>query len=276
MPDVDIMEHIDSEGKFTDSFREQVSAIAGEDFKGSKIFDDVPDIATLVKNYAYTKRDYGKKLEGVIKLPNDKSTDQERAEFRKAVLKSLGAPESADDYDFPKPDDLPDGMLYDEDTEKEFRQFFLDEGIPADTVRRLVEKFTAMQIARFQSHLEEENKKFEEDCKSLKNDWKGNYLSLNAKVAFAALMEFGTLDLTKLLRDSKIYETSGDLKKWNDLGISPVQLRLWYNIGSKMKSSEHITSEGEPKGTELTGDKKVLSTIYDHPTSQKELLKTRT
>ncbi|GAI18164.1 unnamed protein product, partial [marine sediment metagenome] len=175
-----------------------------------------------------------------------------------------------DDYEMPHPDNLPDGMSFNEDAEKAFRELFVSEGIPVSTAKLLVEKFNEIQIARFQAHLEEENKIFEDSTKSLKNDWKGDDLVKNARTAHAAIMEFADNDLITLIKESKIYDAANDLTKWNSLGFSPSQLRLWHNIGSKMKSSEHISDEGLGGGETPSGEKTTPSQIYTHPTSQKE------
>lgn len=269
MPDVNIMEHIDTEtGKFSDTFKDSVTAVIGEEHKDTKLFDSIPDVATALKVLADTKSAYGKKLEGVIQKPGEKATDQEKSEYVASLRKELGASDSGDDYEMPRPEDLPEGMNFSEEAEKTFRDLFVSEGVPVSTAKLLVEKFNEIQIARFQSHLDEETKAFEESSKSLQSDWKGDDLVKNARTAHAALMEFADKDLTALIKESKIYDTAGDLAKWNSLGLSPSQLRLWYNIGDKMKSKEVVPDEG---GTgEKTDKEKKTSSIYSHPSSVRD------
>lgn len=266
--DVNVMEHIDSEtGKFTESFAGQISAIAGEEHKDTKLFEKVPDVATLIKVALDTKSALGKKQE--FQRPGENATDAEKTAFRKALQKELGAPESSDDYEFARPDDLPEGMRYLEEVEKVYRELFHEEGVSLSTAKRITDKFNEVQRKRFNDRLEAENKKFEENSTELKKDWKGDNLVKNARTAFKAIMQVGTEDLTKLLKDAKIFDAAADLGKWRGLGFSPKQLRIWHNIGTLIKSDDAITNEGGPvvPEGEASDTKKVVTKMYDHPTS---------
>ena len=83
-------------------------------------------------------------------------------------------------------------------------------------------------------------------------------------------MKFADEDLTKLLKDAKINDNANiaDHQKWNNLGFSPAQRRLWHNIGSVTKVDEAITDEGSPAGGKEAGGKSAPGKLYDHPTSQ--------
>ncbi|MCK5605435.1 hypothetical protein KAR91_26320, partial [Candidatus Pacearchaeota archaeon] len=122
MPDVNIMEYIDETGKFGDGFAEAATAIAGESHKGSKVYDDVPDFDTLVKNYADTKSLVGKKLEGVIQKPANDASDEDKAAYRDGLLTELGASENPDDYKFPEVE----GIEYHPDVAKLFQDYFVE------------------------------------------------------------------------------------------------------------------------------------------------------
>ncbi len=268
MPD-NIMDSISPDGVFAESFKGQAIAIAGDDFKDSKVFDDVPDVSTLIKNYANTKASVGKKLDGVLTLPTDKSTDDERAEFRTSALKAIGAPDKADDYEFPRPE----GLQYNEDNEKIFRDLFHENNVPVGMAKVIVEKNNEMQVAAVKAHLEGEQQQFDTDAKAYTDARPGDSLIAGARTAHNAIMEFGgdiKIDgkaLTEILKEAKIYDNAGDLKKWNDAGVQPTQLALWQKIGEKMKSPE-------PPGNEESGPEEGKSKalvgpqgIYNHPTS---------
>jgi len=149
-----IMQHIDESGAFADSFKEQIGLYAGDEFKGSKVFDDVPDVATLIKNYAHTKTAYGKKLDNVIQLPNDASSDEDKAAAITAAQDFLGAPKEAKDYEFPRVD----GLDYSEEREKLFREFFMTNRVPVDFAKSLVETFNKMQVDMVNAQLDTEKK----------------------------------------------------------------------------------------------------------------------
>lgn len=272
MPDVNVMEHIDETGKFTETFKEQISSIAGEEFKDSKIFDSVPDIATLVKNYAYTKRDFGKKIDGLIQKPAENATDEQKAEYRKMLLKELGAPEKAEDYVIKRPENLPEGVSYDEEVEKHFREVFLKLGVPNDIASALTDEFNQLQMSRFQAALEKQKTEFIESSKALDKDpaWLGENRIKNNRIAFKAVLKFAGEDLAKLFKDAKLNEDVANHQKWHDLGFNPAQRRIWYNIGLATKVDEAITDEGTPKNT-FGGPQKLTQKLYDHPTSKREL-----
>jgi len=131
MSDVNIMEHIDSSGAFGGGFKDAAITVAGDDFKDTKSFDNLTDVNALVKAFAHTKRDHGRlglELENTIKRPGKDASEEDIAAFHAGLLKELGAPESENDYEFPRPDDLPKGMKYNEDIEKQFRAIFKEIG----------------------------------------------------------------------------------------------------------------------------------------------------
>jgi len=260
------------DGKFTEDFS---SSLLGDDYKDSKVFETTPDLQSLLKSHADTKSALGKQKEEIlsnaIQKPREGASDQERVDYRKVLQKELGAPEKPEDYEFPRLEGAPDGLSHSEDTEKVFRQVFFEEGIPVDVVKSIVDKFNKFQLAQFNARLEAEKVELEDAVKSLKNDWKGDNLVVNARLAHTAIKEFATEDLTRLINESKIYDDAGNLEKWNSLGFDPGQLRIWAKIGEKMKlaapPADETTEETKKK------DKGVLG-VYDHPTSKRMTTRT--
>ena len=269
MADVNIMEHIDETGAFTEGFADAAKSIAGEEHKDTKLFEKVSDVSTLIKVALDTKSAYGKKLEGVIQKPAEGATDQEKADYRSSLLKELGTPEKAEDYEFAKPESLPAGVAYNQELEDRFREVFLKRDVPADMAKGLVEDYNEIQLGAIQARLDEQQKAFEEDSKGLDKKWTGDAKIKNNRLAFKAIMRFGTEDLQTLLKDAKINEDVGNHQKWHDLGFSPSQREIWFNIGSATGTAEAITDEGTPAAREQTGVKKAVEKIYDHPTSVK-------
>jgi hypothetical protein len=56
------------------------------------------------------------KTEGMVRVPGEQATDEERAAF----FKALGVPDTEEGYGFTKPEKMPDGVAHDEALEKAF------------------------------------------------------------------------------------------------------------------------------------------------------------
>ena len=271
MPE-NIMDHIDAEGKFGEGFKSAAISIAGEDHKDTKVYDDVLDFNTLVKNYADTKSLVGKKLEGVIQIPKDDASDEDKSTFRSDLLTRLGASDKPEDYVLPKAEELE----YDENAAKMFQALAVENKIPVDIFNKLAEGYTQMQVQQVKDCLATQQAQSETEFAQLNKDWPGDSMVENGRTVFAALMEFGDEGLQKLVKDAKINDDPGNHQKWLELGFNAQQRRIWCNIGTKMKSAEHLegAGEGEGEGAGNEGGNKGGSDLvgpgkmYDHPTSK--------
>lgn len=265
---MNIVDYIGDDGNFSDGFKGAAIAELGDDFKETKVFDDIKNPSGLISAYAHTKTKVGEKLEGVIQKPAENATDQEKADYQKSLLKELGTPEKAEDYDFPRPENLPEGMNYDEDTEAAFRQFFFEQNVPKGIATALAAKFSEMQISRHTAAVEAQQKEFDTACTELDKDWSGTAATKNNRLVFKAIMEFADEGLTKLLKDAKLNDNITDHQKWNDCSFTPAQRRVWLNIAKRTKVDTIVTNEGGSGGGEKESDtKKVVKKLYDHPTS---------
>jgi len=260
--EVNVLEHIEADGTFKDSFYEHIPEMAGEEFKDNEIFskERLPNLQTIFKNFGNTKKAFDAKIEGSIRKPSDDATDEEKAEFNKSIRKMMGVPEKADDYEFPKPDDMPESASYDEEAEKTFRGIFHKHGLTKETVKEIVDAHNQIVRTRIDAHIKAQNEKFDADSNALKNDWKGDSLIKNTRIAYNAMNQFVDDEFKKILRESGIYDNAGDLSKWRQLDVMPRDLRLWNAIGVKMKSPD-VSDEGGDKGTKT-------DTIYKHPSSR--------
>jgi len=264
--DFNLTEHIGEDGNFTEGFAPAATASLGEGYQDSKVLEGITNPAGLIKAYADTKTAYGKKLEGVIAKPGENATDEEKASYRKTMLAELGTPESPDDYNFNRPESLPDGMTYDEEFEGAFRQLFHEVGMPADMAKSLADKFNEVQVARHVAAVEQAKQKLTEEATQLDKDWPGEKSTLNNRHAFKAIMQFGTEELKTLLKEANISTNPTNHDAWNKLNISPSQRRIWSNIGAAMKSDLAINDEGLPATSNEPAT--AMGKIYDHPTSK--------
>ncbi|MHC4621606.1 MAG: hypothetical protein ACYTEQ_28015 [Planctomycetota bacterium] len=264
MPDEtpNVMEHINEDGTFKDSFRETFTAFVGDEHKDSKLLENIPNVSTALKVMFDSKSKLGRKLDAHIPKPGKDATPEDMAKFRTAAFQVLGTPKKADEYEFPRVE----GRGYDEDAEKAFREFFFERGYPKDMVPDLVGKFNEIQTARTEALEAAHKKALDEMTTKLDADWVGENRIKNNRLAYNAAMEFcPDEDMKKALKESKVYEDPGNHELWLKAGFNPGQRRFLYNVGLKMKSPEPPSDEGGPKGEKLpTGD---FRGIMTHPTS---------
>lgn len=96
-------EPIDNGGNWKDTY-------LPEDLRSEKFFETIPDVPTLAKVALDTKKMQG----GMVKIPGVDAQDAEWDSFYSKLR-----PASADKYEI-KPGQLPEGLEYDKDMEKQF------------------------------------------------------------------------------------------------------------------------------------------------------------
>jgi hypothetical protein len=131
----------------------------------------------------------GKKVEGVV-VPNEGSTEQEIAEYRQAI----GVPESPTAYDL-QPENLPEGMGWDEGLAGEWQNAFHEAGISQEQAANLSQAYSditnnqltqANQTLQLQSESEMEQQRAE-----IQKQWGDKYdTNLQNAVNMAATMGF--------------------------------------------------------------------------------------
>ena len=131
----------------------------------------------------------GKKVEGVV-VPNEGSTEQEIAEYRQAI----GVPESPTAYDL-QPENLPEGMGWDEGLAGEWQNAFHEAGISQEQAQKLSQAYSditnnqltqANQTLQLQSESEMEQQRAE-----IQKQWGDKYdTNLQNAVNMAATMGF--------------------------------------------------------------------------------------
>lgn len=237
-------------GTFTEQFTTDLPAILGEDFKGGDMRQFCGDnVASLIKNATQTKQAYNTKLENVIQRPGDKATDEEKSTFQ-AIMRTeagLDAPKDVAGYEFAKPE-MPKGLEYKEEAATAFKQFCLENKIPASLANVLHDMRLNEIIGTHNAAIEAKQKAFDTSVETLKTDWPGDELPVNLRCAHDALMQFGSDDLVHngetfkglktLLKEADLYTAPDNFEKWQGLQIAPDQLRLWANIGKRMQSGD--------------------------------------
>jgi len=91
-----------------------------DELKGVKTLEKFKDVSGLAKSYVETE----KYFEGSVRIPGDDASEEDWNKF----YSKLGRPETPEDYQYEKAE-LPEGMQYDTEFEKEFLQFAHQKGL---------------------------------------------------------------------------------------------------------------------------------------------------
>ena len=277
--------YFDESGNVTDEFRTELPTMLGDDHADNKMYGDIidredktgaSDIALMIKSGADTKAMVGKKMDNVIQRPGENATDEEKAEFTKALLSGLGTAEKVEDFDFAKPTDIPEGMDYSEDQVNAYRQWCLDNKIPKDIAKLYLDYHDGMQRDIFakgqetaQTVANERNEAWEADCEKLKADWPGVELGKNLRIALNAIKTFNknNPELLAALDKSGLYTNPENFGALRESGLTPSNIRGWQEIGEALLDGSfergNAVKEGDSDNT------KQMKGMYNHPTSAK-------
>lgn len=184
------------------------------------------DYENLGKSYSNLE-----KLIGRDKVPVPLGDDD--AEGWDRFYKASGRPESADKYEFKRPDKLPDGLNYDEDLEKAFREQAHIAGLNPKQAGVLYERYVQTQIDRniaYSQMKQQERAKVEQD---LRREFGAQF---DAKIARAkeAMGMFADPEYRQYL------EESGQ-------GNDPRAIRAWIKVGEQIGGETKL--KGAPQQT---------------------------
>ena len=112
-----------------------------EDTRGWLQTKGLADVNALAKS----ARESEKLLGGMVKLPGKDATPEEREAF----LNKLGRPEKQDGYQFTAPKDLPEGLPYDGEKAKSFKELSHKLGLTNDQATALHDFYIGEQVGAF-------------------------------------------------------------------------------------------------------------------------------
>lgn len=146
--------------------------------------DKGANVEALAKSYDVAQKALGRKAQAIYPI-NDKSTPEEIAEFRKA----LGVPEKPEDYAL-KPETLPEGVTFDEESAKAVAALAHKHNIPASAMREIVAWDLQRQQQAQQAAVSILAKQHEEGKTELKNTF-GEELDNSLELARRAVATVG-------------------------------------------------------------------------------------
>lgn len=190
----------------------------------AKYLDDkgTVDINNLAKGYLHAQSMIGADKIVIPKEGDEKGWDE--------VWSKLGRPEKPDDYKFEKPQ-LPEGLPYDEEAEKWFRQEAHAQKMTQSAAQALYAKFIQRQVDAFTSYANNYKAEQEAGMSALKKEWGAGYDG-QLGLSKAAAREYGGDELVGFLNESGV-------------GNNPVVIKAFAKIGRELMGSGKITTDGK-------------------------------
>ena len=196
---------VDESGAFREGWLDRLP----QEFQDSKQmlgrFRTLPD---ALKSLVESQRLVGKKQEGMVRLPGalkEGATEAEKRAHEQSVAeyrKALGIPESPDKYNL-KPEQLPEGMTWDEQFGGSIAQIAHKHNIPPAAMQELVGTYVQMEQARAGAQVDQLVQELETGKATLQEAWKGHFDN-NLKTAARMAKSLGLDPESPGLRDPQV------------------------------------------------------------------------
>jgi hypothetical protein len=215
----------------------------------------------------WDKADSLLKAEGnSVVIPGKDAKPEEVAEF----YKKLGRPETKDGYEINKPDNLPEGVPFDPEAVKAFKEYAHAEGFTKPQAEKLFNWYYNLAKNGYdvdsKNKQEAEIKALEETVKTqkaavaaLKDEWKDKFDGNIAKAvigfrSFAKDMPEAEKLLNVMVKDEKF----GEIR----LGDHPVFNRLFYSIATSTLPDSALSGKGDGVGGIEDKNKSIAAEMF--------------
>jgi len=180
--------------------------------------------------------DLNDKSKDALFIPGENATDDERNGF----YSRLGRPEAPDGYELKRPEDLPEYVVYDDETAAGFAKMFHEANVPKDMAKKLHDSY----LKAFIGAKQQEKKALDDAVNTLKNDpnWQGDKFGANTELAHRAYKTLAGDD--KGAAELLDVQIGGGLK----LGDHPAFLKLFHNISQKISDDSLEGGRGGGQG----------------------------
>jgi hypothetical protein len=215
------------------------------------------DFNSLAKSHGELQQLLGKKS-SAVNLPGEKSTPEEIAAFRKA----FGVPEKSEEYSF-KPEKLPDGVSWDDNSAKQFAAIAHKHHIPAAAMRELAAHQVAMEEARSQEVFRQMETELSNGRQTLQNAWGANF-EKNLGTAARVAKSIGLDPESPGLRDPAVVQALFKVSQITseDKLVSPENGAT--NIPGKMRANDIMTNKQNPLYERYqNGDSEIIQLVRD-------------
>lgn len=252
-------ELLTEEGVFTDEFIQNLPETLGEGYESDgKLYENLPKKPEdLFKGFIDNKRNLSKRLDGVIQKPAEDADNVTKEEFHKTLRTELGIlpPEKKEDYEFHRPEKMPDGVHYSERAETALREWAFKHKIPKEVLKEGSQILFESQMADMAEIAASANDEAAKDTTlqrdQLRADWAGDKLKVNSRIAILAMNKFNFIsdDVKEAIKREKLYDKPEDFDAWDRAGITIDTRRQFCEIGMGTLSAEVIQGEtAQPAG----------------------------
>ncbi len=195
-----------------------------EDIRNDASLKDVKDIASLAKGYVSAQKLIGSKI-GIPQEGDETAWND--------LYGKLGRPEAPEKYQVKRPE-IPKGMTYNEDLEKQFLPVAHKAGLNTRQVNALIAWQTEMM--KQEAEQSKQGMKAAED--GLKKEW-GNDYTNRISVAQRVVKDYAGQEVVDFLEKTK-------------LGNNPAFIKFIYDIGSALVEDGAAPAKGVGNGGGLT------------------------
>lgn len=171
------------------------------------------------------------KLLGSEKVPKPQS--DEDAEGWERWYAASGRPNKVDEYEFNRPDTLPNGLGYDEDLEKDFKATAYSAGLNKKQANALYEKYVKHQLDRYTAYETGKKQAIAQAQADLQRELGGKYES-SMRDAKIAVEKYADPEFKKFLDET-------------GLGNHPAMIRAFMKIGAEVNGDTRIVGKSEPQ-----------------------------
>lgn len=196
-------------------------ALASE-FQTHPAMADIKDLNGLAKSYISAQQMIGADK---IVLPKQDAPPEEW----NAIWRKLGAPETADGYDFSQVQ-LPGGLQVNKDMDAFAKSMFHKHGIPAEKAKGMYKEFMEKQYSDYQNTVNSRRQALD----GLKQEWGSKY-EVEEAVAKQAVFALGGEELKAWFNES-------------GLGDDPMMIRIFNTVGKMMREDATFSSRMQGGG----------------------------
>jgi len=202
---------IDNDGNFTDAWGEVITS----EFEDNQSLKNASNIKTLAKNYINQNKIVGKK-----NFDYDTADDEQKAE----LFAKMGVPEAAAEYGFEAPEDLPEGMTYNEEEAEAFANKAHELNLTTKQATELRNWYNGIQGDSY---------------KSASSEFQANQIAQQDAVK----EKYGAAYDAKIELAQRAVETFGAKELVDELGIgdNPQMVELFVNIGEAISEDRLVT-----------------------------------
>lgn len=208
--------------------------------EGKDRLERFDDPGGLAKSYIELEQRTGT----MVNVPGENSTDEQKAEF----YAKLGRPEKPEGYEIARPENLPEGLPYDEVLEGKIKQVAHGAGVTQSQLAALAKVFNDYGVETFNTALEANKKLNDERWANLKMEWGENKTKENIELAKRAFDEIAPKELK-------------DIMTRDEVESDPILVKMYAGIWRRNLSDSLVRGTPAPGAPE----KEYVPTYPDSP-----------